>query len=118
MPEYIVDDYIYFTAIVEDGSTQWFRLDRSNYNITPEEEEEDSKRLTVIPSVSNTTVCIAEDIGHLSIVNASGEIIETIDDYNQNQEIDISSYNEGLHYIIKYDKTTGEYSQGSFVKIR
>jgi len=53
-----------------------------------------------------------------AIVNASGEVVKTINNYEKGQEIDISAYNDGLHYVIKHDSSTGQFSRGSFVKMK
>lgn len=114
---YNIDNYIYFPAYVNDGSIQWFRVDKTNYNLVPESEEEETKRIITIPSVSNNTIFIEESLEDVRIVNRNGDLVERYKSYEKGTYIDVANFAKGVYYIMSVDVSSGQVRQGSFVRM-
>ena|GEM_PF-3913503 len=114
---YTVGNCIYFTAIITDGSIQWFRVDKNDYDLTPLSEE-DLERIIILSSLNSNSIYMEESFdNNISILNSNGQIVESFDSYNKGQVISIAHLSSGVYYIITLDISTGRLRQGSFVKI-
>jgi len=115
---YDVGSYVYFPAIILDGSTQWFRVDKNNYNLNPVPEEvEEVKSIMTIPTVSSDVIQLEESFDQFTILNKNGDVMDVYSSYIQDRQIDISAYSDGMYYIISLDVTSGKVRQGTFIKM-
>ncbi len=102
-----LDDFVYFTAFVEDGSRQWFRYKIDGATSVEQVTLNSPQQLVVYPNPTSGLLTLSSSYEEVNVCNLKGEIMLYTKDYNKSESIDVSSLPDGL-YIIQATDSTGE----------
>ena len=74
-------------------------------------------KLKINPSPASSNISLEVDANQISIFNADGQHIRTLNDYTAGQSIDVQVLPSGIYFIYSIDKFK-KVKTGKFVKIK
>ena len=110
-------DWVYFTAIHEGQNNQWYRYPTSFMSNVDELPPLGEVKLKINPSPASSNISLEVDANQISIFNADGQHIRTLNDYTAGQSIDVQVLPSGIYFIYAIDKFK-KVKTGKFVKIK
>ncbi len=110
-------EWVYFTAIHEGKNRQWYRYPTSFMSGVDELPPLGEVKLKINPSPASSNISLEVDANQISIFNADGQHIRTLNDYTAGQSIDVQAIPSGIYFIYAIDKYK-KVSVGKFVKIK
>ncbi len=114
-PKYfnILGDYVYYTALTEDESRQWFRVKLEDINLQSVVEK--IELIDIFPNPSHDYISIDRELKAYKIYDMNGKMI-TMKAISDNREIDVSSLISGT-YIIEAVGLDGDIYLAKFIKL-
>ncbi len=110
-------EWVYFTAIHEGKNRQWYRYPTSFMSGVDELPPLGEVKLKINPSPASSNISLEVDANQISIFNADGQHIKTLNDYTAGQSIDVQAIPSGIYFIYAIDKYK-KVTVGKFVKIK
>lgn len=111
-----IDDKMYFTATIKNGSRQWYVFDSSLNTATELIDVSKVKELKVSPSPSSSLIEVSENLNHVNIYTINGMPIKYLQSIGKSEFIDVSQFDSG-QYIIQGVTAKGDKVIGRFIKI-
>ena len=90
-------DWIYFTAMLQDNSRQWFRTALGTTVSVPEPVNFHSNGLTVYPIPTSEFVQFDQDLEEIKILSANGQMIQHIKNYRAGNIVHLGHLENGIY---------------------
>ncbi len=100
-------NWVYFTAITEDNSTQWFRV-HTGLSTPTIEKVTGPLSLSIFPSPACQEIVVDKDLEEVSIYDVSGQLRLYTKDYKSKQQLSIGHLPNGMYFL------TGSFKSNHF----
>ena len=103
-------NHLFFSALVKDGSRQWFRTIIDNETDIDEVKKDSKIDILAYPSPSNGFISLNQNAEKIYIHSMGGEFCLSQNNYHKGQPINISALNSGMYIITIIANNTNIYS--------
>jgi hypothetical protein len=109
-------DWVYFTAIKNNKSKQWYRIDAEGSISEINFVGEYKPMLQIYPVPAGNYIQLSGDFVHFAVYNSDGQKVLKGHDYQSGQPVETTLIQPGVYYILALDKNQ-KTRAGKFVRM-